>query len=164
VGTTFDLETHGGGPTSHLQFLGRIPATPHLALCVSALWPLLASQSRRDGNDVRGWTFGALASLQYTLTPRRRLQPYVGLGLGARLGLTETTPMTASQSRESFTVSGTLGVEAGVRTSLGPLLQLFFELSAARAWSIPPERDDDIGRAAANGESARATVGVLFES
>jgi outer membrane protein W len=158
------VETNGGGPTSHLQFIGRIPATPHLALCARALWPLLATEGRNGGDEFRAWSFGVGVSPQYTFSPRRRLRPYVGLGPGARLGITETSLMGALQSQVVFTFSVTLGIEAGVRYALSPLVQVFFELAAARAWLIPPRDATDSGRAAANGESARATVGVLFES
>jgi len=161
---TFGVETGGGGPTSHLQFVGRIPATPHLALGARVLWPLLATSSRNSTSDVRAWSFGAAATFDYTFAPRRRLQPYIGLGVGARLGIIEVTSTTASQSNQLFPVSGTLGIETGVRYSLAPLVQVFFELSAARAWLIVPRRGDDLARGAADGESARASVGVLFTS
>ena len=128
------------------------------------LWPLLATTSRNNSNDVRAWSFGAAATFDYTFAPRRRLQPYVGLGVGARLGIIEVMSTTASQSNQSFPVSGTLGIETGVRYSLAPLVQVFFELSAARAWLIVPRRGDDLARGAADGESARASVGVLFTS
>jgi outer membrane protein with beta-barrel domain len=164
AGATFGVETNGGGPTSHLQFIGRIQATPHLALCARALWPLLATEGRNGGDDFRAWSFGVGVSPQYTFSPRRRLRPYVGLGPGARLGITETSLMGALQSQVVFTFSVTLGIEAGVRYALSPLVQVFFELASARAWLLPPHEATDSGRAAANGESARATVGVLFES
>jgi len=162
--TTFGVETRGGGPTSHLQFVGRIPATPHLALGARVLWPLLAISSRNNDSEVRAWSFGAALTFEYTVAPRRRLKPYVGLGVGGRLGIIEVTSTTAAQSNQFFPVSGTLGIEAGVRYSLAPLVQVFFELSAARAWLIVPRRDDDLARGAAEGESARASVGVLFRS
>ncbi|HEY8926491.1 MAG TPA: hypothetical protein VIU64_19045, partial [Polyangia bacterium] len=162
--TTFGVETRGGGPTSHLQFVGRIPATPHLALGARVLWPLLAISSRNSDGDVRAWSFGAAVTLEYTLAPRRRLKPYVGLAAGARLGIIEVTPTSAGQGSQFFPVSGTLGIEAGVRYSLAPLVQVFFELSAARAWLIVPRRSDDLARDAADGEFARASVGVLFTS
>lgn len=164
VGATFGVETNGGGPTSHLQFIGRIQATPHLALCARALWPLLATEGRNNGDDFRAWSFGVGFGPQYTFAPRRRLRPYVGLGPGARLGIAETSSMGALQAQVVFTFSITLGIEAGVRYALSPLVQVFFELAAARAWLVPPHEATDSGRAAANGESARATVGVLFES
>jgi hypothetical protein len=161
---TFGVETRGGGPTSHLQFVGRIPATPHLALGARVLWPLLAISSPNNGGEVRAWSFGAALTFEYTVAPRRRLKPYVGLGAGGRLGIIEVTSTTVAQSDQFFPVSGTLGIEAGVRYSLAPLVQVFFELSAARAWLIVPHRDDDLARRAADGESARASVGVLFTS
>ena len=164
VGTSFDVETSSGGPTSHLQFLGVVPFSPHVAICVRALWPLLAAQSRNNGNDVRAWTFGAAGSLQYTFQSSHRLRSFMGVGLGTRLGLTETTSMTATQSGQTFATSATLGVEAGVRYAVTPFLQVFFELAAARAWLIPPVDNVNYERAAANGESARASVGVMFES
>jgi hypothetical protein len=163
AGATFGVETNGGGPTSHLQFMGRLQATPHLALSARVLWPLLATQGRSNDADVRAWSFGVGFSPQYTFAPRRRLRPYLGLGPGARLGITETASMGPSQS-QFFTFSVTLGIEAGVRYALSPLVQVFFELAAARAWLIPPHEASDPAHAAANGESARATVGVLFES
>lgn len=161
---TFGVETNGGGPTSHLQLLGRIPATPHLALGARVLWPLLATQSRSGDSEVRAWSFGAAASLQYTLAPRRRLQPFFGLGVGVRLGITEITSTAQIQNNQVFPISGTLGFEAGVRYSLTQLVQVFFELNAARAWLVLPRHIDEVGRAAADGESARASVGVLFTS
>jgi opacity protein-like surface antigen len=164
AGATFGVETNGAGPTSHLQFIGRIQATPHLALCARTLWPLLATEGRSNGNDVRAWSFGVGFSPQYTFAPRRRLRPYVGVGPGVRLGIAETSSMGALQSQVGFTFSVTLGIEAGVRYALSPLVQVFFEVAAARAWLIPPHEPTDSSRAAANGESARATVGVLFES
>src|SRR5204863_9052601 len=112
----------------------------------------------------RAWSFGIGFSPQYTFAPRRRLRPYVGLGPGARLGIAELTSTGMVQSHVVFTFSITLGIEVGVRYALSPLVQVFFEVAAARAWLIPPNDAADSGRAAANGESARATVGVLFES
>jgi len=161
---TFGVERGGGGPTSHLQFVGRIPATRSLALGARVLWPLLATVSRNNEADVRAWSFGAALTFEYTLAPRRRLQPYIGLGVGGRLGIIEITSTNATQSNQLFPVSGTLGIETGVRYSLAPLVQVFFELSAARAWLIVPRRDDDLARGGADGESARASVGVLFTS
>ena len=84
--------------------------------------------------------------------------------MGGRLGIIEITSTNASQSNQLFPVSGTLGIETGVRYSLAPLVQVFFELSAARAWLIVPRRDDDLAGGASDGESARASVGVLFTS
>jgi hypothetical protein len=164
VGTTFDLETGAGDPTSHLQFLARVPMGPHVAWCVRVLWPLLAAQFRNNGNDVRAWTFVGSVSLQYAFASGRRLRPFLGLSLGTRLGLTELTPLTASQSGESFTTSGTFGIEAGVRYSLGPVLQLFFQVEAARNWLLPPDANASFERAPANGETARAAIGIMFES
>ncbi|HEX2658748.1 MAG TPA: outer membrane beta-barrel protein [Polyangia bacterium] len=165
AGTSFDVETNSGGPTSHLQFIGIIPFSTHVAFCARALWPLLAAQTRYEGNDVRSWTFGVAASLQYTFRPDRRLRPFLGMGVGTRLGLTETTSsMSTSQGGQTLTTSATLGVEGGIRYSLGPFLQVFFELGAARAFLIPPVDMVNYERAAADGESAHAAVGVMFES
>jgi len=127
--------------------------------------PLLAAQTRYEGSDVRSWTFGVAASLQYTFRPDRRLRPFLGMGVGTRLGLTETTSsMSTSQGGQTLTTSATLGVEGGIRYSLGPFLQVFFELGAARAFLIPPVDMVNYERAAADGESAHAAVGVMFES
>jgi opacity protein-like surface antigen len=165
AGTSFDVETNSGGPTSHLQFLGIIPFSVHVAFCARALWPLLAAQTRFNGSDVRSWTFGVAGSLQYTFRTDRRLRPFLGIGVGTRLGLTETTSsMSTSQSGQTLTTSATLGVEGGVRYSLGPFLQVFLELGAARAFLIPPVDMVNYERAAADGESAHAAVGVMFES
>jgi hypothetical protein len=165
AGTSFDVETNSGGPTSHLQFLGVIPFSAHVAFCARALWPLLAAQTRYNGSDVRSWTFGVAGSLQYTFRNDRRLRPFLGVGVGTRFGLTETTsPASTSQSGQTLTTSATLGVEGGVRYSLGPFLQVFLELGAARAFLIPPVDVVNYERAAADGESAHAAVGVMFES
>ena len=165
AGTSFDVETNSGGPTSHLQFLGIVPFSPHVAFCARALWPLLAAQTRYNGSDVRSWTFGVAGSLQYAFRNDRRLRPFLGIGVGTRFGLTETTsPASTSQSGQTLTTSATLGVEGGVRYSLGPYLQLFLELGAARAFLIPPVDMVNYERAAANGEAAHAAVGVMFES
>ena len=165
VGTTFDLETGAGEPTSHLQFLGRFPLGQHLSLCGRVLWPLLAAQYRTRDSDIRSWTFGTSASLQYALAPGHRLRPYFGLALGARLGLSENTPLSAPQSGQSLSVSGTFGIEVGVRYSIRPLLEVFFQLEAARSWLIPPpDAGDHLSDDAANGEAARAAIGITFES
>jgi hypothetical protein len=164
TGTSFDIETNSGGPTSHLQFLGLVPFSAHVAVCARVLWPLLAAQTRFAGSDVRAWTFLVAGSLQYNFRPGGRLRPFLGIGVGTRLGLTETTAVSSTQSGQTLTTSATLGVEAGVRYSLGPVLQVFFELGAARAWLIPPVNMLNYERAAANGESARASVGLMFES
>jgi outer membrane protein W len=159
------VETNSGGPTSHLQFLGVIPFSAHIAFCARAKWPLLAAQTRYNGSDVRAWTFGAAASLQYNFRTDRRLRPFLGAGVGTRLGLTEATSTTSlSQSGQTLTTSATLGVEGGVRYSLGPFLQVFLELAAARAFLIPPVDVVNYERAAANGEAAHAAVGLMFES
>jgi len=164
VGTTFDIETGPGEPTSHLQFLARVPVGSHVAICVRGLWPLLAAQFRDNGNDVRAWTFVGGLSLQYSFPSGHRLWPFLGLSLGARLGLSETTPLTASQSGQSFTTSGTFGIEVGVRYPLGTNLQMFFQVEAARNWLLPPDSDAGYESAAANGETARAAIGILFDS
>jgi hypothetical protein len=164
AGTTFDLETGPGEPTSHLQFLARIPLTRHVALSARMLWPLLAAQYRNSDSDVRSWTFSGGVSLQYTFVSQRRLQPFLGLALGTRLGLSETTPLTGSQSAETLTTSGTFGIEAGVRYPLGPVLQIFFQVEASRNWLLPPDSDAGVEGTAANGETARAAIGILFDS
>ena len=97
VGTTFDLETGAGEPTSHLQFLARFPLSPHVFLCGRVLWPLLAAQYRTGDSDIRSWTFGTGASLQYAFVPGHRLRPYFGLAIGARFGLAEHAPVGAAE-------------------------------------------------------------------
>jgi hypothetical protein len=165
AGTSFDVETNSGGPTSHLQFIGIIPFSAHVAFCGRALWPLLAAQTRYNGSDLRSWTFGVAGSLQYSFRPDHRLRPFLGIGVGTRFGLTETnSSMSSSQSGQTLTTSATLGVEGGVRYALGPFLQLFLELGASRAFLIPPVEMVNYERAAADGESAHAAVGVMFES
>ena len=165
VGTTFDLETGAGEPTSHLQFLARFPLGQHLSLCGRILWPLLAAQYRTGDSDIRSWTFVTSASLQYALAPSHRLRPYFGLALGARLGLAENTPLSAPQSGQSLSISGTFGIEVGVRYSIRPLLEVFFQLEAARSWLIPPPDKGDVPiDNAGDGEAARASIGITFES
>lgn len=163
VATTFDLETGSGAPTSHLQFLARFPLGRHVYLAGRILWPLLAAQYRTADNDVRSWTFGTGFSLQYAFAPGARLRPYLGLGVGARFALSETTPMAASQSDQALNVSGTFGIELGVRYAVRPLMEVFFQIEAARNWRIPPPTDltTDNG---ANGEVARASIGITFDS
>ena len=165
VATTFDVETGSGEPTSHLQFLARFPLGRHVFLAGRILWPLLAAQYRTFEADVRSWTFGTGFSLQYAFAPAARLRPYLGLGAGARFGLTETTPLAAAQSDQGLNVSGAFGIEVGVRYAIRPLLEVFFQLEAARNWLIPPPDKGDVGRdSAANGEVARASIGITFES
>jgi len=165
VATTFDLETGAGEPTSHLQFLARFPLGRHVFLAGRILWPLLAAQYRTSDNDIRSWTFGTGISLQYAFAPAARLRPYLGVGIGARFGLTEATPLAAAQSDQSLNVSGAFGIEVGVRYAVRPLLEVFFQLEAARNWLIPPPDTEDKGRdSAANGEVARASIGITFES
>jgi len=165
VATTFDLETGAGEPTSHLQFLARFPLGRHVFLAGRILWPLLAAQYRTLDSDIRSWTFGTGLSLQYAFAPGARLRPYLGVGIGARFGLTEATPLAAAQSDQSLNVSGAFGIEVGVRYAIRPLLEVFFQLEAARNWLIPPPDKGDVGRdSAANGEVARASIGITFES
>jgi hypothetical protein len=165
VATSFDVETGSGEPTSHLQFLARFPLGRHVFLAGRILWPLLAAQYRTSANDIRSWTFGTGFSLQYAFAPGARMRPYLGLGIGARFGLTETTPLAAVQSDQSLKVSGTFGIEVGVRYAVRPMLEVFFQLEAARNWLIPPPDENDLGRDnAANGEVARASIGITFES
>jgi len=165
VATSFDVETGSGEPTSHLQFLARFPLGRHVFLAGRILWPLLAAQYRTAANDIGSWTFGTGLSLQYAFAPGARLRPYLGLGIGARFGLTETTPLAAAQSDQSLKVSGTFGIEVGVRYAVRPMLEVFFQLEAARNWLIPPPDENDLGRDnAANGEVARASIGITFES
>jgi len=165
VATTFDLETGSGEPTSHLQFLARVPLGRHVFLAGRILWPLLAAQYRTSDSDIRSWTFGTGFSLQYAFAPSARLRPYLGLGIGARFGLTEATPLAAAQSDQSLNVSGAFGIEVGVRYAVRPLLEVFFQIEAARNWLIPPPGKDDRARdSAANGEVARASIGITFES
>lgn len=163
VATTFDLETGAGEPTSHLQFLARFPMGRHVFLAGRILWPLLAAQYRTGDNDIRSWTFGTGFSLQYAFAAGARVRPYLGLGAGARFALAETTPMTASQSDQSLHVSGTFGIELGIRYAVRPLMEVFFQIEAARNWLIPPPNDMTTDNGA-NGEAARASIGITFES
>lgn len=161
--TTFDLETGAGEPTSHLQFLARFPLGRHVFIAGRILWPLLAAQYRTSDNDIRSWTFGTGVSLQYAFASGARLRPYLGLGIGARLGLAEATPLAAAQSDQSLNVSGTFGIEVGVRYAVRPLLEVFVQIEAARNWLIPPPADKTTD-SGANGEVARASIGITFES
>lgn len=164
VGSTLGLEAAPGGPTGHLQFLGYLPLEWRLAICVRGLWPVLAGQFRSGGNDVRAWTFGGAVSVLYLfdLGPTR-LRPFVGASLGSRVALTETTPMNALQSRETFTPSMTLGAEAGVRYALGGRVQLFLELGVGHGWLIPGVHRTDYEEKAANASALRSSFGVMFE-
>ena len=165
VATTFDLETGAGEPTSHLQFLARFPLGRHVFLAGRILWPLLAAQHRTADNDVRSWTFGTGVSLQYAFAPGARVRPYLGLGIGARFALAETTPLAAAQSDQSLNTSGTFGIELGVRYAVRPLMEVFLQVEAARNWLIPPpDAGDTTTENGANGEVARASIGITFES
>jgi hypothetical protein len=164
VGSTLELDAAPGGPTGDLQFLWYLPLEWRLALCVRALWPVLGGQFRTGGNDVRVWTFGGAASLQYLFNiGPGRLRPFVGTSLGSRVALTETTPTTALQSRESFTPSLTLGGDAGVRYTLSPLVQLFVEVGVVRGWLVPGMHRAAYEEGAANSNSIHASFGVMFE-
>ena len=164
VGSTLELDAAPGGPTGDLQFLWYLPLEWRLALCVRALWPVLGGQFRTGGNDVRVWTFGGAASLQYLFNVGPgRLRPFVGTSLGTRVALTETTPTTALQSRETFTPSLTLGADAGVRYTLSPLVQLFVEAGVVRGWLVPGIHRASYEEGAANSNSLHASFGVMFE-
>jgi len=163
VATTFDLETGAGEPTSHLQFLARFPVGRHVFLAGRILWPLLAAQYRTSDNDLRSWTFGTGVSLQYAFAAGARWRPYLGLGIGARFALAEATPIAASQSDQSLNVSGTFGIELGLRYAVRPLMEVFVQIEAARNWLIPPPSDMTTDNGA-NGEAARASIGITFNS
>lgn len=164
VGSTLNLEAAPGGPTGHLQFLWYLPLEWRLALCLRALWPVLGAQFRTEGSDVRVWNFGGAVSLQYLFeTGGTRLQPFVGAAVGARVALTESTPANALQSRETFTPSLNLGADAGVRYSLSPLVQLFFEAGVLHGWLVPGINRTDYEEDAANSDSFHTSFGVLFE-
>ncbi len=164
VGATLGLQASPGGPTSHLQFLWYLPLEWRLAICVRALWPILAGQFRTDGNDVRVWTFGAALGMQYLMKiAPGRVRPFVGAALGARAALTETTPAAALQSRETFTPSLTLGADAGLRYTLSPLVSLFLEIGVVHGWLVPGVHRAPYEERAANSDSIHASFGVVFE-
>jgi outer membrane protein W len=158
------LEAAPGGPTGHLQFLWFLPLRSRLAVCARALWPVLGGQFRSGGSGVRTWTFGSTVSLQYAFSQRAaRLRPFAGVVLGTRVALTETTPATGLQSRETFTPSVVFGIEAGVRYALTPPVQLFVDLGVAQGWLVPGVHRADYEEAAANADSLHASFGLLFE-
>ncbi|MES1208618.1 MAG: hypothetical protein ABUS79_21980 [Pseudomonadota bacterium] len=164
AGTTFGLAAAPGGPTVHLQFLWYLPLDWRLAVCVRALWPVFGGQFRTGGNDVRTWTFGAGLSLQYLFERRSpRLQPFLGVALGPRLVLTETTPVGAPQSREAFTPSVSLGAEGGIRYEMAPLIYLFLEIGLSHGWLIPGVKRLAHEEATASADVFQASMGVLFE-
>jgi hypothetical protein len=164
VATTIEVASAQGQPTGHVAFVWQFPFGPRLSLWARALWPLLGAQFQAEGEEVRLWTIAAGAGLQLALAPvAARLRPFVGLGVGPRLVLTDASGLEPQQSRVGFTPSASVGAQAGLRYTLAPLLHLYLELEAAQnvlLW--------DRGRAryeaeAANARALHASLGLLFE-
>jgi hypothetical protein len=164
VGTTLDLSSTGWQPAGHLGFLWYFPLGPRLSIRARAEWPLLGVEFQSAGADVRLWTFGAAIGLQYAFaevpSPWR---PFLGLAVGNRIALTEVSSTSPLQGRDGVTPSANLGLQGGVRYSLGARTQIFSELELARDWMIPASNRMDYEKAAANAVSLHMTVGLLFE-
>jgi outer membrane protein W len=110
------------------------------------------------------WTFGAAVGLQYAFTdPPRRWRPFVGLALGNRIALSETTATLTPQTRTGVTPTAILGLEAGVRYVLSTRMQLLGELEVTRGWLGPTASENSPEDERASAMALHASVGVLFE-
>jgi len=164
IGSTLDLGTGTPMLTSHLQLTWRLPLDSHFAICMRALWPVLGAQFRSGADDVRMWTFGAGASLQYTFAEApARLFPFAGFSVGSSVALTEATSADATQGRQALTPNASVGLDIGLLYALAPSVQLFLELGAARGWLLFMHDRTEYERAVADSRSVHAAFGALFE-
>ena len=164
IGSTLDMGTGIPVLTSHLQLVWRRPLDSRVAISMRALWPVLGAQFRSGADDIRMWTFGVGASLQYTFaeTPGRLL-PFAGFAVGSSVALTEATSTDAAQGRQALTPNASVGLDIGLLYALGASAQLFFELGAARGWLLFMHDRTEYERAVANSRSVHAAFGALFE-
>jgi hypothetical protein len=163
VGTMLDLDATLGQPMGHLQFIWHLPLGARFAFRAQVLWPVMGSQLQAAGSDVRMWTFGASAGVQYSLRePNVRLRPFVGLAIGSQLLLTDAGRGDADRSRAPLRPGETAGLQAGARFALVSRVQLFSEIEATRNWLQMSNASRDAG-SATNSFSFHVSSGVMFE-
>lgn len=164
VGTTLDLSSSGGRPGGHLQFLWYFPLGTRVSMRARVGWPILGADTHAAELEVRMWTFGAAVGLQYAFSePPSAWRPFIGLAIGNRIALVESTSTFTAQSRTSITPSAVLGLEAGLRYAVSPRMQVFGELEGTRGWLGPTARDSSPEDELASAIALHLSVGVLFE-
>lgn len=164
VGTTIDFSSSGGQPAGHLQFMWYFPLGTRFAMRARVAWPILGADIHARDTEVRMWTFGAAVGLQYAFTePPAVWRPFVGLAIGNRIALTESTSTLTAQARTGITPSAILGVEAGVRYAVAPRVQVFGELEGTRGWLGPTASGSSPEEDLASAVAVHASLGVLFE-
>jgi hypothetical protein len=164
--TMLDLDRRLGAPMVHLQFTWLSSIGRHLAVQAQAMWPLVGSELRLDGNDTRIWTFGAALGLQYVFGAEgARWRPFAGIATGSQLLLTDTPAraMDSDRGRGLFVPSFNLRAQSGLRLTLTAHARLLFELAATRDWLLQSSRLADYRDSAANTFALHASLGLLFE-
>jgi hypothetical protein len=166
VAARLDLDTALGASTSELEVVWHFRIGPHLGIRARMLWPLVGASFTRADGSVRLWTFGTGVGVQYAFVDRPApVRPFVGVALGTRLTLTETSaPATPeNDGRTVLTPSLNLGLEVGIALRIARFAELFFESGATRDRLVPGLERSGVPAAAANALSFYSALGVMLE-
>ena len=167
-GVTSDLNVLSarGTPTAHIALIAERPfgGEGPLSLTVRAAWPVLGAQFTDDeGRFVRTWTFAAESGLRLRLRDRSAsLRPVLGAALGVRSALSDTGEFELRASHITMTPALSLGLSAGLRYRVRPLVDLVFETDLSQGLLLMTDRRP-YEKAAARERLLRISFGVLFE-
>jgi hypothetical protein len=166
VAARLDLDTALGESTGELELVWHFRIGPHVGIRARLLWPLVGASFTRADGSVRLWTFGTGVGVQYAFVDRPSpVRPFVGVALGTRLTLTETSaPATPeNDGRTVLTPSLNLGLEVGIAIRIARFAELFFESGATRDRLVPGLERSGVPASAAKALSFYSALGVMLE-
>jgi hypothetical protein len=161
-----DLDTGLGISTTGLEFVWHFGLGPHAGIRAFMIWPVVGANVTRADESIRLWAFGTGVGLHYAFTaPPTPIRPFIGVGLGTRLTLTQTSTaaMPENDGRVVLTPSLNLGLEAGLACRVARFAELFFDVGVTRDRLVPGLERDGLPAEAATALSLSSAIGVMFE-
>jgi hypothetical protein len=166
VAAKLDLDTGLGASTTDLQFVWHFRIGRHLGIRAMMVWPLVGATITSADTSVRLWNFGTGVGLHYAFAALPApVRPFVGVGLGTRLTLTQTfAPATPEvDGRTVLTPSLNVGLEVGLACRVARFAELFFDAGATRDRLVPGLARYGVEASAASALSLNSAIGVMFE-
>jgi hypothetical protein len=166
VAAKVDLDTALGESTGELEFVWHFRVGPHLGIRALMLWPLVGASFTRTDGSVRLWTFGTGVGVHYAFADSPApVRPFVGVALGTRLTLVESSApaMPENDGRTVVTPSLNVGVDIGLAVRIARFAELFFDSGATRDRLVPGIERSGVPEAAANALSFYSAIGAMLE-